>query len=117
MHRGTFAFVALSCLAPSAAEAQARDFCFFAAPLQHCGSYRITEAHARYRVSSGAGQSAFYLTAEAGWMKNVGDAAVGFTVFAGHDFGFETGRAGLKGRYCRWLGNAHHHLVIWSHDK
>ncbi len=107
MHRVAFVVLVLSCTASRAYGAQARDFCFFAAPLEHCGSFLITEAHARYRVSSGAGQSAFYLTAEAGWMKNVGDAAVGITVFAGHDFGFETGRAGLKGRYRRWLGKAH----------
>ena len=111
MHRVTLAAIALWVLSPCALGAQlsesAKGLCFYAAPQPRCGSFLITEAHARYRVSSAAGQNAFYLTAEAGWMKNLGDAAVGFTVFGGHDFGFETGRAGLKGRYRRWLGGAH----------
>ncbi len=118
MRRATFAAIALCSLAPCAVRAQVHDatslvpqhpkgFCFFAAPPEQCSSYLITEAHARYRVSSSAGQSAFYLTAEVGWMKSLDNAAVGFTVFGGHDFGFETGRAGLKGRYRRWLGGSH----------
>jgi hypothetical protein len=110
MQRRAFAVIALCSLTPCAVGAQEQDpksLCFFAGPAAQCSSYLITEAHARYRVSSSAGQSAFYLTAEAGWMKNLGDAAVGFTVFGGHDFGFETGRAGVKGRYRRWLGGPH----------
>ncbi len=118
MQRVKFAVIALCCLTPSVVGAQERSaatlapqhpsgLCVLAASLPDCGSYLITEAHARYRVSSSAGQSAFYLTAEVGWMKNLGDAAVGVTVFGGHDFGFETGRAGVKGRYRRWLGGSH----------
>lgn len=118
MHRATLVAFALCSLTPCAVGAQEQEwaglastepkgFCFLAAPPEQCGSYLITEAHARYRVSSAAGQTPIYLTAEAGWMKNLGGAAVGITVFGGHDFGFETGRAGLKGRYRRWLGGPH----------
>jgi hypothetical protein len=118
MQRLMFATIALCSLTPCTVRAQVQDatslvpqhpksFCVLAAPVPQCSSFLITEAHARYRVSSGAGQSAFYLTAEVGWMKNLGNVAVGFTVFGGHDFGFETGRAGLKGRYRRWLGGSH----------
>jgi hypothetical protein len=111
MCRITFAVFACCTVVPCTLTAQegehAKGLCLYAAAAPSCGSYLITEAHARYRLSGAAGQSAFYLTAEAGWMKNLGNDAVGFTVFGGHDFGFETGRAGLKGRYRRWLGGAH----------
>ncbi len=104
-----------SCLSvPAAAQAQdpeapKKGFCFYSGPPSSCGSFLVTEANARYRVTTSVGgQSRFYLTGEAGWMKNRGErAALGGTGFFGYDFNGEISRVGIKARYRRWLGGSH----------
>ncbi len=84
-------------------QVRTRRLCFIAKPLPHCRSFLVTEAHVRYRLSGT--EPGVYPTAELGWMVNGrGKHSYGFSVFGGQEITWETTRAGLKGRYRRWLG-------------
>ena len=81
-----------------------RRLCFSAKPLPRCRSFLVTEAHVRYRLSGP--EPGVYPTAELGWMVNGrGKHSYGFSVFGGREITWEATRAGLKGRYRRWLGH------------
>jgi hypothetical protein len=85
--------------------AGATGLCFKGRPAASCSSFLITEARVLYRLSPETSNPArWYLAADLGWMKNIGaGAAVGVSVFAGPEFGFEEVNYGVRARYRRWL--------------
>ena len=96
-------FLALTPFADVTAQQWTSRLCFSAKPLPRCRSFLVTEAHVRYRLSGP--EPGAYPTAELGWMVNGrGKHSYGFSVFGGQDITWEEARAGLKGRYRRWLG-------------
>ncbi len=96
-------FLALTPFADVTAQQWTSRLCFSAKPLPRCRSFLVTEAHVRYRLSGP--EPGVYPTAELGWMVNGrGKHSYGFSVFGGQEITWEVTRAGLKGRYRRWLG-------------
>lgn len=102
------------------------SLCFKARPRPWCKSFLLTEANFYYRLyptidfeaavtghggfgSRNTGPSVdtpWYLSADIGWMWNLSTrSAVGGSIFAGYEFGWENYQYGLRGRYRWWLGS------------
>jgi hypothetical protein len=109
-------FAALA-LAPAARAQDRGGFCFHPRPLPECRTFVVTEALYLHRLSPGEVPDAFgdpgatfqrhNLQGETGVLRNVSaHEAVGVTVAAGYDWGFEATRLALKVRARRWIGQS-----------
>lgn len=91
------------------------SLCFTARPRPWCRWFLVTEANFYYRLhptfkpfepTGPPVGTEWYLSADVGWMWNVSTrSAVGASIFAGHEFGWEGYPYGLRGRYRWWLSS------------